>query len=171
MRFFPQDTLEWRVLEPTFLRRLSISLVAVAVFTGVLLRAVRLVSLNTSGLTVLLVWAIGAAALAGLVTLHLGNYPLRQWTWRAPAFALIQSVASLTASAVFVALGIERLGSTLMSWPQWIGDIFPTIVRNTVAVCFYALLLAAAVQVVRRTLAGRRAVEGDEREEEVVVGN
>jgi hypothetical protein len=157
MRFFPQDTLEWRVMEPSMLRRLSISLVPMAVIAGIVLRSARLVSLHAPGLTVLLVWIVGLALLAAFVTLHLGNYPLRQWVWRAPSFALVQTVASLTTSAVFVALGMERLGSTAMRWPQWLGDIFPTLVRNMIAVCAYALLLAVAVQLVRRTLAVRGA--------------
>lgn len=162
MSFFPRDTLEWRTMEPSVLRRISISLVIMAVVTGVVLRSARLVSLHGSGLTVLFVWIVGLALLATFVTLHLGNYPLRQWMWRAPAFALIQSVASLVTSAVFVTLGMERLGSTVMGWSQWVGDIFPTIVRNVIAVCAYALLLAAAVQVVRRTLAARGEREPDE---------
>jgi hypothetical protein len=159
MRFFPLDTLEWRTMEPSVLRRLSISLVIMAVTSGVVLRSVRLVSLHASGLTVLLAWIVGLALLAAFVTMHLGNYPLRQWVWRAPAFALIQTAASLTTSAVFVALGMERLGSAAMGWSQWLGDVFPTLVRNMVAVCGYALLLAASVQVVRRTLAARGNAE------------
>ena len=114
----------------------------------------------------LLTWIVGLALLAAFVTLHLGNYPLRQWVWRAPSFALIQTAASLITSALFVALGMERLGSTAMGWPQWVGDIFPTLVRNVIAVCAYALLLAVAVQLVRRMLATR--VSGRAEEELVV---
>ena len=168
MRFFPQDTLEWRALEPSVLRRLSISLVTMALITGVVLRFARLVSLHASGMVVLFTWIVGLALLAAFVTLHLGNYPLRQWAWRAPSFALIQTVASLATSAVFVTLGMERLGSAAMGWSQWVGDIFPTLVRNMVAVCAYALLLAAAVQVVRRMLATRNARGG---ESELIVRN
>ncbi|HSJ63288.1 MAG TPA: hypothetical protein VK922_05190 [Gemmatimonadaceae bacterium] len=157
MRFFPMETLEWRALEPTALRRLSISLVAMALIAGVVLRLVRLASLHATGLTVLLAWIVGLAMLATFVTLHLGNFPLRQWVWRAPAFALIQSVASLTTSAVFVAIGMERIGSASMGWAQWRMDILPTLVRNSVAVCAYALMLAAGVQMVRRMLTARRA--------------
>jgi hypothetical protein len=111
--------------------------------------------LHASGLTVLLAVLIGLALLAAFVTLHLGNYPPRQWIWRAPAFALIQTVASLITSALFVAAGMERLGSAAMGWPQWRMDIIPTLVRNSIAVCAYALLLAACVQIVRRMLAAR----------------
>jgi hypothetical protein len=155
MRYFPRETLEWHTLEPTILRRLSISLVTMAVIAGVVLRMVRLASLYASGLTVLLALIIGLAMLAAFVTLHLGNYPPRQWVWRAPAFALVQTVASLATSAVFVAVGMERLGSAAMGWPQWRLDIIPTLVRNSIAVCAYALLLAAGVQIVRRMLAAR----------------
>jgi hypothetical protein len=164
MRFFPQDTLEWQTMEPSSLRRLSISLVTMAVITGVVLRTVRLASLYSPGLAVLLVWiVVGLAILAAFVTLHLGNYPLRQWVWRAPSFALIQTVASLATSAVFVAVGMERLGSAPMGWSQWVGDIFPTLVRNMIAVCAYALLLATGVQVVRRMFLARneRRAAGD----------
>jgi hypothetical protein len=157
MRFFPLETLEWRALEPTALRRLSISLVAMALIAGVVLRLVRLASLHATGLTVLLAWIVGLALLATFVTLHLGNYPLRQWVWRAPAFALIQTVASLTTSAMFVAIGMERIGSASMGWAQWRLDILPTLVRNSIAVCAYALMLAAGVQMVRRMLTARRA--------------
>ena len=156
MRFFPLETLEWHTLEPTALRRLSISLVPMALFAGAVLRLVRVASLHQTGLTVLLAWIVGLALLATFVTLHLGNFPLRQWVWRAPTFALVQTVASLLTSALFVAIGMERIGSTPMGWAQWRMDMLPTLVRNMIAVCAYALMLAAAVQVVRRMLTGRR---------------
>jgi hypothetical protein len=159
MRFFPLETPEWRTLEPTVLRRLSISLVTMAVVAGTVLRLVRLASLHATGLTVLLAWIIGLAMLAAFVTLHLGNYPLRQWVWRAPTFALVQTIASLTTSAVFVAIGMERLGSEAMGWAQWRLDILPTLVRNTLAVCLFAVMLAAGVQIARRMLSARSARE------------
>lgn len=156
MRFFPLETLEWRALEPTTLRRLSISLVFMALFAGVVLRLVRLASLHQTGLMVLLSWIVGLALLATFVTLHLGNYPLRQWVWRAPAFALVQTAASLVTSALFVAMGMERLGSTSMGWGQLRMDVLPTLTRNMLAVCAFALILAAGVTIVRRVLAGGR---------------
>lgn len=155
MRFFPQDTLEWQALEPSVVRRLSLSLVTVAVVAGVTLRLYRIAVLHVTGLVVILAWIGGLALLAAFVTLHLGNYPLRQWIWRAPLFALVQSAAAVTTSALFVAAGMERIGSTAMEWPQWRADILQTLVRNTVAVCAYALLLAAAVQIVRRWMIRR----------------
>jgi hypothetical protein len=161
MRFFPQDTLEWHALEPGVVRRLSLSLVIVAVVAGVTLRLYRLAILHVTGLVVILAVIGGLALLAVFVTLHLGNYPLRQWIWRAPLFALVQSAAAVTTSALFVAAGMERIGSTVMEWPQWRADVLQTLVRNTVAVCAYALLLAAAVQIVRRWMI-RRAHAGVE---------
>lgn len=157
MRFFPQDTLEWQALEPSVVRRLSLSLVIVAVVAGVTLRLYRLAILHVTGLVVILAVMGGLALLAAFVTLHLGNYPLRQWIWRAPLFALVQSAAAVMTSALFVAAGMERIGSTAMEWPQWRADILQTLLRNTVAVCAYALLLAAAVQIVRRWMIRRGA--------------
>ncbi|HUF29416.1 MAG TPA: hypothetical protein VMM77_02045 [Gemmatimonadaceae bacterium] len=156
MRFFPQDTLEWHALEPGVVRRLSLSLVTVAVVAGVTLRLYRLAMLHVTGFVVVLAAIGGLALLAAFVTLHLGNYPLRQWIWRAPVFALVQSVASLATSALFVAAGMERIGSTAMEWPQWRADILQTLVRNSVAVCAFALMLAAGVQIVRRAMIRRQ---------------
>jgi hypothetical protein len=159
MRFFPADTIEWRVLEPTFVRRLSISLVAMAIGTGVIVRLYRVLVFRVvprEHLVLFLVAAaLGVVLLASLVTLHLGNYPVRQWLWRAPVFGILQSAASMLVSAVLVAAGMERIGSDVMHWSHWRSDMLWTLVRNEAFVCLYALILAAAVQIVRRAFLRR----------------
>lgn len=162
MPFFPHEHIDWEQFEPAFIRRLSLSLVFMALFTGALLRVYRVLVLGVPmrhPAAVVAAYLAGIALLAVLVTLHLGNFPLRQWTWRAPAFAAVQSVASLAVSSLMVALGMERFGSTAMGWAQWRTDVPATVLRNELAVCGYALLLAGAVTIVRRLLIRRAQQE------------
>ena len=100
--FFPRHTVEWRLEEPAAFRRLSLSLVEMAVLTGVTLRLYRAIVLTLAAqpgwLFVGVSVAVGAAFLVGMATLHLGNYPLHRWLWRAPAFGLVWTTGSGPAS-------------------------------------------------------------------------
>src|SRR6516162_8514505 len=112
--FFPRETLELHIEEPKAFRKFSFSLVEMAIVTGILLRLYRVVVL-THGLNNWLFFgvtvAVGAAFLLGAVTAHLANFPLHQYFWRAPAFALIEVAAEMATSAVLIALRHERNGS------------------------------------------------------------
>ncbi len=66
-----------------------------AVLTAVPLRLWRAYVL-THGPPYIRAWVGGTFQIALLflklkVTIHLGNYTLRSWTWRAPVFALLES--------------------------------------------------------------------------------
>src|SRR6516162_1705366 len=105
--FFPGETLELHIEEPKAFRKFSFSLVEMAIVTGVLLRLYRVLVLTHAmnnwlyfGISV----AVGAIFLLGAVTAHLANYPLHQYFWRAPAFALIEVAAEMAASALLIAL-------------------------------------------------------------------
>ena len=157
--FFPRETIEWRLHEPAVLRRLSLSLPAMAVLAGVLIRSYRLAVLTYAPIDNLwvLLAAIGGGLpiLLGLATAHLGNYPVRHWLWRAPAFGVIAGAAAMAASAAFIAAGVERVGTEPMHWHDWRSDLLATVLRHTVVVCAFALLLAIVVQTVRRLLLKR----------------
>src|SRR5262245_49964253 len=94
--FFFILILELKVLEPRFFRRFSFSLIEMAIVTGVLLRLYRLVVLSHEASNWLYLggtFAIGLLFLIGMSTAHLANFPLHQYLWRAPAFALIEVIA------------------------------------------------------------------------------
>src|SRR5919204_5040471 len=158
-RFFPHHTVEWRVHEPAAFRRLSLSIVFVALSAGLFLRLYRLLVLSRGPIDniwgLLGAYALGILILLGLATAHLGNYPVRHWLWRAPVFGLVESAAFMATSAALVAGGIERVGTEAMHWHDWRADLVPTIVRHTVAVCAFAGVLAAVVQAVRFALLRR----------------
>jgi hypothetical protein len=162
-RYFPRDNVAWHLEEPRVLRKLTLSLPAMAVIAGAL---VRLIRVGVSEITVSWWGVFGAIALGLIVllttaTAHLGNYPVRQWLWRAPLFGLAEGAAEAGVSALLTVLGVERLGSTrahLSDWPSMATD---TIIGTPglafldgriVMVALFALVLAGVVQVVRYLL-------------------
>ncbi|MGQ0538476.1 MAG: hypothetical protein ACT4R6_05985, partial [Gemmatimonadaceae bacterium] len=90
--------------------------------------------------------------LLGAATLHLGNYTLRQWVWRAPAFGAIEALAEILTSAVLVALGREPIGTGRATWGDWFTVAGGLLVWRTVAVSTFALILGGIVRLVRRWL-------------------
>ena len=155
-RFFPRETIEWRLHEPDLLRRLSLALVPMAILTGVLVRVYRLTMLAYAPLDNLwiLLAAIGGGViiLLGLATIHLGNYPVSHWLWRAPLFAFVEALAAMAVSAALIAAGVERIGTAQMHWHDWRADLTTTVVLHTLLVVTFALVLAGVVQLVRRAL-------------------
>ena len=134
-----------------------------ALITGVL---VRLIRVGASGATaswwgVFAGIALGVIVLLGLATAHLGNYPVKQWLWRAPVFGLAEGAAEAGVSALLIAIGVERLGSTrahLSDWPSIATDTvigtpgLAFIDGRVVMVSLFALVLAGVVQIVRYLL-------------------
>ena len=159
-RYFPRDKVEWQLEEPRVFRKITLSLPAMAVIAGVL---VRLIRVGISGTTaswwgVFGAIALGLVILLTLATAHLGNYPVRQWLWRAPLFGLAEGAAEAGVSALLTVMGVERLGSArahLSDWPSMATDTIigtPGLVfldGRVVMVSLFALVLAGVVQVVR----------------------
>jgi hypothetical protein len=158
-RYFPRHTIDMQAIEPPGFRRLTLSLVEMAVITGVTVRLFRAVVLtygpSTNLLFVALSMVIGALVLFGMAALHLANFTPRHWVWRAPVFGLAASVAEMVVSALLVVLGREPLGSGRASMSLWADLAFHTIINRTLAVCIFAVALAGVVQVARRIAIAR----------------
>lgn len=163
MTFFPKHTVQWE--EPTALRRFTISLLEVAILTGIALRLYRALVIS-AGSTSSWIWAGGTFALGLLIlcaaaTIHLANYPLQRWVWRAPAFAAIEVAAESLMSALLIWFGREPIGSARAEWRDWFSMAQTTLWTRMLTVCGWALLLAAVVWVVRRTILREQPVEED----------
>lgn len=168
-RFFPKHTVQWE--EPTILRRFSLSLFEVAILTGVALRLYRAVVI-TAGSTASWLWAgstfaIGILVLCAAATVHLSNFPLQRWVWRAPAFASIEVAAESLTALLLIWLGREPLGSARAEWADWLPMVGTTLWTRLFVVCGWALLLSAMVWIVRRTILREQPVEEEPLEEEV----
>lgn len=160
--YFPKHTVQWHFEEPTVMRKFSLSLVEMAVLTGVVLRIYRAVVIthgSSSWLWVGGTFAFGLLVLAAMATVHLANYPVHRWVWRAPLFALIEAAAESLTSLVLIALGREPLGSARAEWSEWLPMTWDTIWTRELVVCGWALILAGVVSVVRRTILRQARVE------------
>jgi hypothetical protein len=120
--FFPRQTIEWRLDEPPAFRRLSLSLVEMALLTGVVLRLLRAFAFTHGRASVL--FSIGAVAvwaivLIGMTTAHMANYPLRRWAWRGPLFGLMETVGEMLTSLVLIALHREPNGTARAEFHDW----------------------------------------------------
>jgi hypothetical protein len=157
--FFPRNTVEWHMHEPPAIRRLSLSLVAMAVLAGILIRLYRLAFYTwarpTNILTYAALWTGGLLIMLGLATLYLGNYPVRHWLWRAPVFGLCEATTALLTGAALIAIGIERTGTGVMGWGEWRARFLWTIVWHTLIISAFALVLGIVVQTVRHLLLRR----------------
>ena len=78
-RYFPRDNVAWHLEEPRVLRKLTLSLPAMAVIAGILVRLIRVGAseISTSWLGVFAGIALGLIVLLTTATAHLGNYPVK----------------------------------------------------------------------------------------------
>jgi hypothetical protein len=158
-KYFPRSTNEIRSEEPSAFRALTLSVVEMGLLTGVVLRIFRSVVLthgSNSWWYLGGTFAIGAIFLAAMATMHLANYPVRRWLWRAPTLAVLIAAGEMATSVLLILAGREPTGSgraELADWPGMVGNV---VLYRLTAVCGWALLLAAAVLVVRNLLAANR---------------
>jgi hypothetical protein len=159
MSYFPRTTLpyqrrlserDWDEAGPTAFRKLAFSILDMALVTGVMLRLGRAVLLasagSTSGTVFATGFAVGSLFLFGMTAIHLGNFPLRHWVWRAPVFALLVGVVESGTSLILIALGREPYGSARATYLDWLPMALNTLTWRMVATVPFAIALAAVVQ-------------------------
>ena len=142
--FFPKHTVEWNVEEPPAFRRITISLVEVALLTGVVVRLARSLLLShqtTSPIYLGFSFATLAILLFGMLTAHVGNFPLRQWLWRVPAFALLESAAEALVSLVLIPVGREPNGSGTAVMGDWPAIVATLVSRRLLYLAVFGALL------------------------------
>lgn len=158
--FFPRKTIAWAAVEdPTAIRRLSHSLPEMALVTGVVLRLYRAYVLShgspESWLWVGSTIAIGAVLLLVMLTVHLANYTVRHWWWRAPLFAALEAGTEIMVSLALTAVGLEKIGSGVAELSDWLPGAAQVLGWRVFIVVPFTLLLALVVTMVRRILLAR----------------
>jgi hypothetical protein len=158
-KYFPRTTNEIRSEEPSAFRALTLSVVEMGLLTGVVLRIFRSLVLthgSNSWLYLGGMFVIGIVFFCAMTTVHLANYPLRRWVWRAPALGVLVAVGEMATSLLLILLGREPTGTVRAELADWPGMATSALLFRLTAVCGWALLLAGAVTLARRALAATR---------------
>lgn len=141
-----------RVREPAAFARLAKSLVEIAFVTGIVARLYRMMVLTRadSPMNAAIALMLGALFLLLMASVHLSRFPIRDWLWRAPAFAAIEGLSEMIASAGLIALAREPLGSSgAAHFHDWPGMALSTVAWRVFTISLFALLLAGVVKWVR----------------------
>jgi hypothetical protein len=151
---FPRNTVEWHLEEPAAFRRLSLSLVEMALLTGIVLRLLRAFAFTHGRASVIV--SIGAVVIWGLIlvgmaTAHLANFPLRRWSWRAPLFGLVETAGEMGTSLFLIWLGREPDGTARAHFHDWPNMAARTLLQSELTLCLWMLLLAGIIILVRRS--------------------
>ena len=151
---FPRNTVEWHLEEPAAFRRLSLSLVEMALLTGIVLRLLRAFAFTHGRASVIV--SIGAVVvwgliLVGMATAHVANFPIRKWAWRVPVFALVETVGEMVTSLLLIWLGREPDGTARAHFNAWPSMTARALLQSELTLCLWMLLLAGIIIVVRRS--------------------
>jgi hypothetical protein len=152
--FFPRHSVEWRLEEPQAFHRLSLSLFEMALLAGIVLRVLRALTFmhgRASWLFYGAAFAVGLLILLGMTTAHLANWTLRSWLWRAPLFALIETVGEMATSLLLIAVGREPNGAVRAEYHDWPSMALRALLQSELSICLWAALLAGVIVFVRRS--------------------
>jgi len=143
---------EWDIQEPAAFTRIARSPLELALITGVVMRIFRALVLtsgtaSSSYLGAALV--LGTLFLLGMATLHLGRFPVKEWPYRAPLFAIFETTGEMAMSLVLIALHREPWGTARAEFSDWQPMATGVLFWRLLAVCVWALLLGATVQFIR----------------------
>jgi hypothetical protein len=153
--FFPRVTTELRLVEDRIhaFRRMSYNLAEMALITGVVMRLYRSVALTHGSNDWLYIggtFAVGIVFLCGMATLHLANYPLYRWAWRAPVFAAVEAAGEMVVSFVLIWVGREPAGTGRAEMHDLWSLAWSALWTRGITICLWALLLAGIVAIARR---------------------
>jgi hypothetical protein len=143
---------EWDIEEPAALTRIARSPVELALITGVIIRLFRAVVLTHGTATSSYLGAslvLGTLFLLGMATLHLGRFPLREWPWRAPLFAVFETAGEMLVSLVLIALHREPWGTARAEFVDWQAMATGVVFWRVLGVSVWALLLGLTVSFIR----------------------
>jgi hypothetical protein len=143
---------EWDFEEPAAFTRIARSPVELALITGVVMRLFRAVVLtqgNASSSFLGAALVLGTLFLLGMATLHLGRFPVREWPWRAPLFAVFETAGEMAVSLLLISLHREPWGTARAEFTDWQPMVTGVLFWRVLGVSVWALLLGATVSFIR----------------------
>lgn len=143
---------EWDLEEPAAFTKIARSRVELALITGVVMRLFRAVVLtqgNASSSFLGAALVLGTLFLLGMATLHLGRFPVREWPWRAPLFAVFETAGEMAVSLLLISLHREPWGTARAEFTDWQPMVTGVLFWRVLGVSVWALLLGATVSFIR----------------------
>jgi hypothetical protein len=156
MAFFPEFPFTGKRVD-NFFARIPRSLIPMALVTGIAVHSyiwfvLARESVNFGLVALLLAFSGRFVLLLALSTVYLANHPVRQWIWRAPAFAVLEAAVEALYVAVLIRLRFERLGTEHAQQRDWWGIVSDIWAYHIIAILVFSLILAVVVQTVRYAL-------------------
>ena len=145
-------TSEWDFEEPAAFTRIARSPVELALITGVVIRLFRAVVLtqgNASSSFLGAALVLGTLFLLGMATLHLGRFPVREWPWRGPLFAVFETAGEMAVSLLLISLHREPWGTARAEFTDWQPMVTGVLFWRVLGVSVWALLLGTTVSFIR----------------------
>ena len=143
---------EWDFEEPAAFTRIARSPIELALITGVIMRVFRAVVLTHGDATPSYLAAslvLGTLFLLGMATLHLGRFPVREWPWRAPLFAVFETAGEMIVSLLLIWLHREPWGTARAEFTDWQPMATGVLFWRVLGVSVWALLLGVTVSFIR----------------------
>lgn len=148
-----------KIREPAAFARLAQSLFDMALITGVVARLYRAIILTRpgggGGVYLAVTYTFGAIFLLSMTAAYLSRFPLKQWIWRAPAFAALAGAFEMLTSLALIAARREPLGTGAAGFTDWPAMAARAIGWRLLTISLFALLLAGIVKWVRFVLLKR----------------
>lgn len=156
MPFFPESTFAGTRVD-SFIARIPRSLVPMAIITGIAVHSyiwfvLARASVDFGWVALLLAFSGRFVLLLSLSTVYLGNHPVRQWIWRAPAFAALEVAVEALMVAVLIHFRTERIGTEHAQQRDWWSIVSDIGIYHGIAILSFSLVLAVVVQTVRYAL-------------------
>jgi len=154
--FFPRHSTAWRFEQPHALRRLSLSLPQMALVTGIALRLWRSYALlhgaPDSWSWVGGTFLVGASFLCLMCAIHLANFTLRNWVWRAPLFAVLEAGTEILVSLALTTVNLEPLGADMAELSDWLPTATRILFFRLGGLVAFTLVLGVVVSILRRLI-------------------
>lgn len=156
MPFFPESPFTGTRVD-SLISRLPRSLIPMALVTGIVVHSyiwfvLARASANFGWVALLLAFSGRFVLLLGLATVYLGNHPVRQWIWRAPAFAVLEAAVEAIMVAILITIRVERIGTEHAHTRDWWSIVSDILIYHGIAILLFSLILAVVVQTVRYAL-------------------
>jgi hypothetical protein len=154
--FFPESPFTGKRVD-SLLAKIPRSLIPMALVTGIVVHSyiwlvLARASVHFGWIALLLAFSGRFVLLLALATVYLGNHPVRQWIWRAPAFAALEIAVEAIMVAALIQIRIERIGTEHARRTDWWGIVSDIMIYHGIAILVFSAILAVVVQTVRYAL-------------------